>query len=335
MPRGAPTVSVLMCCYNAARWLRDALASVRLQTFEDYELIVVDDGSTDETSAILAHWSAADDRVVVISKSNTGLTDSLNVGLERARGAWIARLDADDVCEPHRLATQLAYLTAHPRVTLLGSGFVEIDQAGRAGRRYRPPPGGWRLGHLEGMQRFFPHSSAMFRRDLAQRLGGYNSRFSKSQDWDLWLRFAEASQLGSLAAPLVRIRKHPGQISHSTTGVSQQTYGIVGSVCHFLRIHGAPDPSTERDPSSWNRLVPWVEDQLRDEGYRAQRSAWGRMSAEMAGSGSIVSRGFRGGATLLRSGHARTLLLEKAFGSSLPRQLALKWRTHACAASSA
>src|SRR2546430_2514522 len=107
---GTPEVSVLMSCYNATRWLHEAIHSVLVQTHDKFELILVDDGSTDETWNIIQSYRDRDQRIVAISKKNTGLADSLNVGIARAKGAWIARLDADDLCEPTRLEEQLDFV---------------------------------------------------------------------------------------------------------------------------------------------------------------------------------------------------------------------------------
>src|SRR5687767_6042714 len=98
-----PECSVVMSCYNASAWLSEALDSVLNQTFQDFELIIVDDGSTDDTRKIIEEYAARETRIVSIVKANSGLADSLNVGVARARGRWVARLDADDVCEPERL----------------------------------------------------------------------------------------------------------------------------------------------------------------------------------------------------------------------------------------
>ena len=106
----SPEVTVLMSCYNASCWLHEAIASVLKQTFENFEFILVDDGSTDDTWDIIQAYRDRDQRIVAIKKSNTGLTDSLNVGIAHARGAWIARLDADDRCEAGRLAEQVRFI---------------------------------------------------------------------------------------------------------------------------------------------------------------------------------------------------------------------------------
>src|SRR6476646_117240 len=102
-----PALTVLTSCYNAAPYLVESIESVLKQSFEDFEYLLIDDGSTDESRQILQHFAAFDPRIVFIPKKNSGLTDSLNLGLRRARGEWVARLDADDVALPGRLQAQL------------------------------------------------------------------------------------------------------------------------------------------------------------------------------------------------------------------------------------
>ena len=112
IPPPPPAVSVVMSCYNASRFLAEAIESILRQTFTDFEFIIIDDGSTDDTLDIIRTYAQTDPRIVVIEKANTGLADSLNVGIGAARGEWIARQDADDVSFPDRLFHQIEFLRA-------------------------------------------------------------------------------------------------------------------------------------------------------------------------------------------------------------------------------
>ena len=254
-----PEVSVLMSCYNASRWLHDAIESVLAQTFENFEFILVDDGSTDVTWNIIQTYNDRDKRIVAISKKNTGLTDSLNVGIAQAKGKWIARLDADDLCESTRLEEQVNFIHNHPEVVLLGSGFVEIDEQGRVIKKHLYPSRHNKLvQHLMHLRRFFPHSSAFFRREIMQDSGCYNSLFRKTQDWDLWFRLAERGKIACLSNCLVRVRKHPEQISSYGMDTSQLAYAAGASVCNLLRIHGYFDPSTTNDEARWLEFLTWI-----------------------------------------------------------------------------
>ena len=210
-----PTTTVLMAVHNAAPFLEDAVASVFNQTFVDFEFLVVDDGSTDNTGAMLAQLT--DPRLRVISLvNNVGLVAALNVGIEEARGDLIARMDGDDVCEPRRLELQVEFMQAHPEVVLLGTGFVWIDAGGHVFERVRFPTEDSDLQPqlLNGNQ--FCHPSVMLRTDIVRRVGGYRSLAGgPAQDYDLWLRMAEQGKIANLAQMLVRYRMHENQTSIS------------------------------------------------------------------------------------------------------------------------
>ncbi|MHB8130909.1 MAG: glycosyltransferase family 2 protein, partial [Mobilitalea sp.] len=117
-----PEVSVLMSCYNASRWLSEAVDSILRQTFENFEFILIDDGSTDNTWEIIQKYRAQDKRIIALLKKNTGLADSLNIGLNEAKGEWVARLDADDISLPERLFEQFKFVQKNNKVGLLGAG---------------------------------------------------------------------------------------------------------------------------------------------------------------------------------------------------------------------
>lgn len=210
-----PTTTVLMAVYNAAPFLEDAVSSVLSQTFVDLELLVVDDGSTDNTCALLSRLT--DPRLRVISlASNVGLAAALNIGIEEARGDLIARMDGDDVSEPRRLELQVEYMRAHPEVVLLGTGFVWMDANGHVFERVRFPTEDSVLQPqlLNGNQ--FCHPSVMLRADIVRRVGGYRSLAGgPAQDYDLWLRMAEQGKIANLAQMLVRYRMHENQTSVS------------------------------------------------------------------------------------------------------------------------
>ena len=257
---GKPKISVLMSCYNADRWLSEAIESVLSQSFKDFEFILVDDGSTDETKNIIKSYQAKDSRIVTITKKNTGLADSLNVGIASARGDWIARLDADDLCEITRLEEQISFVRKHPDVVLLGTGFLEIDEHGRAIRKHICPTRHQTLvRHLEKLQCFFPHSTAFYRADMVRQIGGYNGRFLRSQDKRLWLEMSLLGEIACLPKVLVRNRKHAEQMSHHDNGRRQLYDGTLTIICHFLKKAGYRDPSSELDSANWAIFLEWAE----------------------------------------------------------------------------
>src|SRR5438046_2743554 len=139
MMRQMPTVSVIMSVYNAQRYLAAAIDSILAQTFTDFEFIIIDDGSTDRSSQILADFANKDSRIRVETRANKGLTRSLNEAIALSRGEFLARMDADDIALPNRLEVQVRFMREHRDVVLLGGGYELIDGAGRFLRKMIPP----------------------------------------------------------------------------------------------------------------------------------------------------------------------------------------------------
>jgi len=200
-----PKVSVVMSVYNGERFLREAIDSILAQTFTDWEFIVVDDGSTDATPAILRSYG---DRLCVHTQSNKGLTRALNIGLSLARGEYIARMDADDIAEPERLEMQVAYLDDHPQVGLVGTAYYEIDEQGNILRMVTMPLEDAEIRRALAKFNPFMHASVMFRRSLIEMWGPYTERelFWAFQDYEMWVRLAQHCQVANLPQPLMRRR---------------------------------------------------------------------------------------------------------------------------------
>lgn len=323
---GALEVSVLMSCYNGARWLHEAVGSVLAQSFRDFELLLVDDGSKDNTLELVRAYAAKDSRVKVLAKPNSGLADSLNAGLALAKGKWIARVDQDDICEPDRLARQLAFVKRHPGLILLGSGFVEINEAGDILKKHCYPSSHDALvRRLERLQGFFPHSSAFYLADAVRKSGGYNVRFTRAEDWRLWLELSLQGEVSCLPEALVRIRKHAGQMSLDNNGARQFCDAAAATVCHFLSRKGVQDPSGNPDKEAWDSFLNWVDAKLAGNGALARRCAWGKARCAFFASGSGGLGAVKCVWSLLMSGYAVELLIEKFYGSRLPAKLAQEW----------
>lgn len=211
-PDPQPFVSVLLAVYNGERFLRCALDSIFGQTFSDFELVVVDDASTDRTPSILSDYT--DPRLVRVANSeNVGQTRSLNRGLRIARGEQIARHDADDVSHPDRLRLQVKAMRAHPNLALLGTAYERIDRGGRVLEKVSPPTSNEDLQIRLEEGNIFCHGSVMMRRDLVEKVGGYNEYFSVTQDYDLWLRLAEHGELANLPQALYQFRFDGASVS--------------------------------------------------------------------------------------------------------------------------
>jgi glycosyltransferase involved in cell wall biosynthesis len=208
-----PRVSVVMAVYNAEPWLAEAVDSVLGQTYGDFELVVIDDGSLDATPEILGRLR--DPRLRVVRQRQSGQTSALNHGLRLSRGALIARMDGDDVALPERLARQVAFLDAHPDVGLLGTACREISATGAVVRTIVPPAEDPEIRRILIRENPFTHSAVMFRRTVLDASGRYDEGFVVAQDYDLWLRMSRVTRLANLSEPLVLRRLAPGRLSRA------------------------------------------------------------------------------------------------------------------------
>lgn len=213
--RSAPRVAVLISTYNDERFLAAAIDSVLDQTYSDFEIVVVNDASTDRSGEIAAGYR--DRRVRVIENSeNLGTGPSLNRGLAVIRSEYVAKLDADDICFPQRLAMQVAFLDAHPEVAAVGAQAIVIDAKGRRVRRLESwfETTEWGLRWRRIFQNPLIHSAAMFRRAIVwDVLGGYDDRYRFGEDFDLWDRLGRRYPIRNLPERLVGRRFYPGSLS--------------------------------------------------------------------------------------------------------------------------
>jgi len=208
-----PQVTVVMAVYNAAQFLREAVTSILAQTYSDFELIAVDDASSDESLSILE--SFADTRMRIIRHpANLGAALSRNDALVAARGEFVAIMDADDVCAATRLSRQVSFLEANPLVGVVGCGVYDnIDGKGVALSTSYLPRDNETIQRSLMEQWCFLHSSIMFRRELLEQAGGYRQVFEPAEDHDLVLRILEYCQAHNLYEPLVQYRLNPKGLS--------------------------------------------------------------------------------------------------------------------------
>jgi len=215
----APKVSVLLPCYNAAETLDEALDSLAGQSLQEYELVAVDDGSSDRTLEVLCRRAGDDPRLLVLARPHAGIIPALNAGLAACRGEFIARMDADDRAHPERLEKQLAYLLDHPEVAVLGcrvAGFPP-EQVRQGFRAYLE----WQNALLsdEDIRREIfvesplAHPSAMFRRESVEGVGGYQEN-GWAEDYDLWLRlYLAGARFAKLPEILLEWRERPERLT--------------------------------------------------------------------------------------------------------------------------
>jgi glycosyltransferase involved in cell wall biosynthesis len=204
-------VSVVLPVRDGARYLCDAVESVLAQTLADLELIAVDDGSTDETPALLAGFG--DPRLRVLRQDRLGLVAALNRGIEAATAPYVARMDADDVSLPARLERQLAFLDAHPRAALVVPGVELVDEEGRRVGTIVLPPQDADLRRRLLLRNPITHGSVVLRRAALEQAGGYRGAHGANEDYDLWRRLAREWELAAIPELLYRYRVHPAAVT--------------------------------------------------------------------------------------------------------------------------
>jgi glycosyltransferase involved in cell wall biosynthesis len=207
-----PLISVIIPTYNRERYLREAVESVFGQTYDDWELLVVDDGSTDGTRTYLE--TLTDPRVRRVLRSHCGNAALLrNVGVRDAGGSHIAFLDSDDAWLPEKLALQIDDLQGHPECGWSYTGYVHMDEWGRGNewrnRRWRwAPHSGWILEALIAEPALIAMPTVMVTRQLFEAVGGFDESLPRCHDQDLWLRLAESSAVAVVPMPLAKVRSH-------------------------------------------------------------------------------------------------------------------------------
>jgi glycosyl transferase family 2 len=252
---GDPRLSVVLPVRNGERFVRAAVESILGQTFEDFELIVLDDGSADDTPLILAELSAHDRRIRLLRTEPVGLIRTLNAGFDAARGEYVARMDADDIALPERMAAQVSALDSDPRLGLVGAAVrVFRDDDLRALYTVKYPVGDKALRAALAFGSPFAHPVVMIRRSAYARAGGYRPKFLHAEDYDLWLRMSEVSRLANLSEPLLHYRTHSTQVS--LVQAEQQVLSVVGAqIASQSRRAGESEPFSDDRPISLEEML--------------------------------------------------------------------------------
>lgn len=226
----APAISVLLPCYNATDTLDECLTSLANQTLEDYEVVAVDDGSSDGTLEILKSWQHRDPRLQVLSLPHQGIVAALNAGLSACRATYIARMDADDRCMPARLELQAQFLDSHPDIVLVGClvrSFPE-EQVRQGFKIYIE----WQNSLItdEDIRREifvespFAHPSVTFRKIWVEQLGGYQD-YGWAEDYDLWLRlYLAEAHFGKVPEMLLEWRETPRRLTRTDSRYSLENF---------------------------------------------------------------------------------------------------------------
>ncbi|WP_051512425.1 glycosyltransferase family 2 protein [Skermanella stibiiresistens] len=223
-------ISIVMPSYNSAGFIREAIDSITAQTFPHFELLVCDDGSTDDTIAIVEELARVDNRIRLIRNQHGGVSRNCNVGLREARFPWIARLDADDIAAPDRLETQIKAAERHPDVVCWGGGSRMISRDGRKLRRAQLGPVD--MAEFDELRRtgkviYIIGPTVMFKRDAALRVGGYDPRFDGAEDIDLLNRLADLGPTLTLPKILTHYRIHGKSITASRSARQRIMFAFI------------------------------------------------------------------------------------------------------------
>ena len=213
----APAVSVLMPVYNGERFLAEAIESILGQTFTDFEFVIIDDGSTDASPAILTDYASRDSRIRVLTQTNAGQVVAANRGLAECRAPLVARMDADDISLASRLERQVKFLSSYPAVAVVGSAYQLISETGARGSIIKGPTTVPAVMRTLKWENCVGAPTVMMRKSAAQEVGGYREQFRHAEDYDLWLRIADNHSVAVMKACLVEYRIHTQQVSwHSS-----------------------------------------------------------------------------------------------------------------------
>ena len=245
MSKSNPTISVVMPVYNSAKYLSSSIESILNQTFSNFELIIIDDSSTDSTSQIIKKYIKLDKRIITVkNKTNLGICNSLNTGLRLAKGKYIARMDGDDWSYPERLAKQVAVMKLHPKVVICGGAIEVCDGNLRVKNQRHYPTSDKKIREKILKLNPFAHPAVMYRKEAVIKTGGYNEKLTIVEDYDLYFRLGNLGKFANLNDTLLKLRLRDNSISsiNATKQAAFHLYvrlkGVVeyGYPWHFIDI---------------------------------------------------------------------------------------------------
>lgn len=205
-------ITVLMPAYNVEKYIREAIDSVLNQSFSDFELLIVDDGSRDTTADIINAYS--DKRIRLIQQLNGGVSAALNTGLKQAKGRYIARFDADDVCYPFRLEQQFQFMESHPDYVLIGSDADYMSEEGEF--LFTNNNIGYSNEEIQSRVDVycpFIHSTVMYKKEVVERLGGYEVLAFTFEDYFLWKKLIKEGKVCNFKTPLIKVRFNASSVT--------------------------------------------------------------------------------------------------------------------------
>jgi glycosyltransferase involved in cell wall biosynthesis len=205
-------ISVLMCAYNTEAYIAQAISSILEQSFTEFELIIVNDGSTDKTIEVIQSFK--DPRIVLFTVQHKGIAAALNYGLKQAKADYIARFDADDICYHDRLKVQYEYLNTHSEYFIVGSSADYVDAEGNYIFTYHPPcVTNKEIQNIKNKVCPFVHSSVLYRKEFIIKNGGYNDNALSFEDHLLWLQVLKNAKGVNIRKPLIQVRLNPQSIT--------------------------------------------------------------------------------------------------------------------------
>ncbi|MES0871035.1 glycosyltransferase [Pseudovibrio sp. SCP19] len=266
-PSNPPLVSVLIPARDAAETLGETLSSLLAQSFTDFAVVLVDDGSTDETREIAKHFAGhfPKGQFQIVEGPAKGISSALNAGLTVIKSPLVARLDADDLSEPRRLERQVRIMERNPDWLLCGTEVSVIDESGQIIDQMECP-----RTTVEIRKRLYEkcclyHPTIMFHRDAVVEVGGYRSQYDGAEDYDLYLRLLECGKIGALNERLVRYRIHPGQVT-AQRGRPYRMMADMVLLAAIARLHEEEEPEFTKDTLAAD-LSSALRAELRERGF--------------------------------------------------------------------
>lgn len=235
MTNSSPLVSIILPTYNGAPFLPESVESILAQTYNPYEVIIVDDGSTDNTKEVLKPFAQ---KIRYINlEQNKGLPVARNTGIRLAQGEYIAFIDADDLWLPEKLQTNVEYFGRHPDVGMVYSGHTNIDEKGRTlnGGVKKRLPSGKIFFQLYSEQNFIIPSSVVVRKEVFETTGLFDEQLVNCQDWDMWLRIAFYFKIEGINEPLVKYRHNPHSLSKNRNNVLKYQKLVIDKTYHAFK----------------------------------------------------------------------------------------------------
>ncbi len=273
-----PAISVILPAYNAEKYIRESLESILSQTFSDFEFIIINNGSTDSTVSIVQSYS--DPRIKLINNSeNLGLIASLNLGLQAARGKYIARMDHDDISYPTRFEKEHAYLESHPDIVIVGTWSTIIDPSGNVIKIHKNSLRHNVIKYELLFGNSITHPSIMMRRKEILELGGYDPQWINTEDYNLYSRAVKKYELTNLPEPLLYYRVHGGSLTGSPDSqaiIHENTKKMIRkNISYYIPVtdedhHLITQVLTARHPNPKLKFAHvWTAHQLHKKLYRA------------------------------------------------------------------